>query len=46
MNSLNRIGLVDMFAWNPHCRNLDGIGSAGTFIVQNVLETELQLSTD
>ncbi|CAA3020763.1 domon-like ligand-binding domain-containing precursor [Olea europaea subsp. europaea] len=28
-NNADRIGLVDMFAWNPHCRNLDGIGSAG-----------------
>ncbi|XP_022895768.1 uncharacterized protein LOC111409896 [Olea europaea var. sylvestris] len=28
-NSGDRIDLVDMFAWNPHCRNLDGVGSTG-----------------
>ncbi|KAL2514032.1 heme binding [Forsythia ovata] len=28
-NNDNRIGLVDMYAWNPHCRNLDGVGSSG-----------------
>ncbi|CAA2993838.1 uncharacterized protein LOC111385833 [Olea europaea subsp. europaea] len=27
-NNADRIGLVDIFAWNPHCRNVDGIGSA------------------
>ncbi|KAG8369073.1 hypothetical protein BUALT_Bualt15G0112300 [Buddleja alternifolia] len=24
-----RIGLVDMYSWNPHCRNIDGNGPSG-----------------
>ncbi|KAK6159808.1 hypothetical protein DH2020_003189 [Rehmannia glutinosa] len=34
-NSINgegkqdRIGLVDMYSWNPHCRNIDGSGLSG-----------------
>lgn len=28
-NVFNSFGLVDMFSWNPHCRNIDGSGSSG-----------------
>ncbi|KAG6504971.1 uncharacterized protein LOC121985688 [Zingiber officinale] len=42
MDNLNGTGkdsfghLVDLYAWNPHCRNLDGIGpSANTSNAQN-----------
>ncbi|KAG6406293.1 hypothetical protein SASPL_133893 [Salvia splendens] len=34
-NSINEegkedsVGLVDMFSWNPHCRNIDGSGPSG-----------------
>lgn len=28
---MNRFGhLVDIYAWNPHCRYLDGLGPSGT----------------
>lgn len=26
----NRIGLVDMYSWNPHCRNIDATAPSGT----------------
>ncbi|PIN10060.1 hypothetical protein CDL12_17351 [Handroanthus impetiginosus] len=25
----NRVGLVDMYSWNPHCRNIDSSGPSG-----------------
>ncbi|CAI9103552.1 OLC1v1002055C1 [Oldenlandia corymbosa var. corymbosa] len=35
-NGGDRFGhLVDLYAWNPHCRNLDGISSSGNDTAQN-----------
>lgn len=33
---VNRFGhLVDVYAWTPHCRYLDGLGPSGTFSIWN-----------
>ncbi|KAL7119956.1 hypothetical protein ACP275_02G093700 [Erythranthe tilingii] len=28
-NSVNSVGLVDMYSWNPHCRNIDASAPSG-----------------
>ena len=26
--------LVDLYAWNPHCRHLDGLGPSGNYRIE------------
>lgn len=35
---MNRFGhLVDLYAWNPHCRYLDGLGPSGISRIYKIL---------